>query len=211
MELIHYLNSHFFTLQELLDNTKITEQDFRDYQDNEVMPKASYKLDVDVRSDSFFGLHEETHCIEYYAKGYASWLGIVHSLNDSELIYDVFSTRYEKAIAELKSAHHLSSDPKINANLAKHIREEWQHFIQGIYGLCTVSGLPEDIAAKEFAILQINELSSQDKLTDDEMSQLERAVNLLDKASSAFAPHERQRSSRYRLVDETRRKFKLKS
>lgn len=124
MELINYLNSNFFTLPQLLDTTKITEQEFRRYQDNEVMPKASYKLDVNLKSDSFFGIHEETHYIEYYAKGYASWLGIVRSLNDGDLIYDEFSTRYERAIAELKSAGHFSPNPKVNLGLTKHIKEE---------------------------------------------------------------------------------------
>ncbi|MFC3646483.1 DUF6058 family natural product biosynthesis protein [Planctobacterium marinum] len=36
------------------------------------------------------------------------------------------------------------------------------------------------------------------------------AVNLLDKSSSLFAPHERLSSSRFRLVNETRCKYKLK-
>ncbi|MCJ8295556.1 MAG: DUF6058 family natural product biosynthesis protein, partial [Colwellia sp.] len=92
-----------------------------------------------------------------------------------------------------------------------HINEEWYLFLSGIYGLCTKTGLPEDIAAKEFSILEINELSELDDLTDQQINKLTVAVNLLDSASSLFAPHERLRSSRHRLVNEVRRKYQLQS
>jgi len=58
-------------------------------------------------------------------------------------------------------------------------------------------------------VIIITELSELNELTSDEMTKLTLAVNLLDKASSLFAPHERLRSSRNRLVNETRRKYKL--
>lgn len=82
-------------------------------------------------------------------------------------------------------------------------------FLNGIYGLCTKSGLPEDIAAKEFAIIEINELSIFDALNKEQLVKLTNAVNLLDKVSSLFAPHERLKSSRERLINETRFKYKL--
>jgi hypothetical protein len=77
--------------------------------------------------------------------------------------------------------------------------------------LCTKSGLPEDIAAKEFSILEINELSEIGELSTEQTNKLTIAVNLLDSASSLFAPHERLKSSRHRLVNEIRRKYKLQS
>jgi hypothetical protein len=75
--------------------------------------------------------------------------------------------------------------------------------------LCTKSGLPEDIAAKELAVIEINELLALNELSLDELEKLTLAVNLLDSASSFFAPHERLRSSRHSLVNEIRRKYKL--
>ncbi len=211
MELIKYLNEHFFTTQQLLEVSKITEQELRNYQEQEVMPKCSYKLNLSLKSDSFFGIHNEEQKIEYYAKGYSSWLATVQSLNNKNAIYSVFAQRYQKAIAHLKNEGHTSSNAKINENINLHIEEEWRHFLNGIYGLCTKSGLPEDIAAKELAILEINELSAEDELSEEQLKKLISAVNLLDSASSLFAPHERLKSSRYRLVDEVRRKYQLQS
>ncbi|ATG79658.1 DUF6058 family natural product biosynthesis protein [Pseudoalteromonas sp. 1_2015MBL_MicDiv] len=211
MELIKYLNEHFFTKQELLDISKVTERDLVKYQENGMMPKCSYKLSLNLKSDSFFGLHNDEQEIEYYAKGYASWLAIIQSLNSTEAIYSVFASRYQLAIENLKQQGHSSSNPKIASEFNTHIKEEWSHFLNGIYGLCTKSGLPEDIAAKEFSILEINELSEIGELSTEQTNKLTIAVNLLDSASSLFAPHERLKSSRHRLVNEIRRKYKLKS
>lgn len=211
MDLIKYLNEHFFTKQELLDITKVTEQDLIKYQKERVMPQCSYRLRLNLTSDSFFGMHSEEQEIEYYAKGYSSWLAIIQSLNSTEAVYSVFETRYKTAIKSLKGQGHSSNNPKINAELNAHIQEEWGHFLNGIYGLCTKSGLPEDIAAKEFSIIEINELSELKELTSTQLNKLTVAVDLLDSASSLFAPHERLKSSRHRLVNEIRRKFLLKS
>jgi len=211
VDLIKYLNKHFFTKQELLDITKVTEQDLFKYQENGVMPKCSYKLNLNLKSDSFFGLYNDEQEIEYYAKGYTSWLAIIQSLNSTEAVYSTFANRYKVAIESLKEQGHSSSNSKITSRLNDHIEEEWSHFLNGIYGLCTKSGLPEDIAAKEFSILEINELSELNELTPEQLSKLTLAVDLLDSASSLFAPHERLKSSRHRLVNEIRRKYQLKS
>ncbi|NQZ20752.1 MAG: hypothetical protein HRT53_01750 [Colwellia sp.] len=217
MELINYLSRYFLTKQELLTAAKITEQELSHYQQLKVMPKCSYKLQLSVASTSFFGLHNEEQEIEYYAKGYISWLAIAQSLNDTKSIYSLFVSRYKATIEQLRIQGHYSTNDKINASLDLHLKDEWQHFLDGIYGLCTKSGLPEDIAAKEFSILEINELTANTeltelaKLTEQQLSQLTRAVNLLDSVSALFAPHERLKSSRHRLVDEVRRKYVLLS
>lgn len=211
MELIQYLNQYFFTQQELLDITKITEQDLLKYQEDGLMPKCSYKLSLNIKSDSFFGLHDDEQEIEYYAKGYSSWLAVVQSLNSKEAVYAVFANRYKIAIERLEESGYYSTNPKVTSELNEHINEEWSHFLNGIYGLCTKSGLPEDIAAKELSILVINELSEHNDLSHEQLNKLTLAVDLLDSASSLFAPHERLKSSRHRLVNEVRRKYQLKS
>lgn len=209
MELIDYLNKHFLSRAQLLEATQIDEATFLQYQQDKLMPAASYVLKLDLQSDSFFGEYKEQLQLEYYAKGYTAWLGIVRSLTEEQLIYDVFSSRYQDRLILLKSLGFESNNPKMNDQLFEHIREEWEYFIQGVYGLCTKSGLPEDIAAKELAVILINELTEKESLAEEEVQRLSQAVNLLDRASSGFAPHERLQSSRHRLIDEVRRKYRL--
>lgn len=209
MELINYLNENYLTKQQLLDLAKISETEFSYFQENKVMPSCSYRLSLNYSSDSFFGEFNSQNEVEYYAKGYLSWIGILKVTADLKDVFPLFSQRYVKAISELKSAGYISNDAKVNSKLDLHIEQEWEHFLNGVYGLCTTSGLPEDIAGKELAILKIKEMIEQDK-TKIDLAQLTKAVNLLDKSSSMFAPHERLKSSRHRLIDEIRREYKLK-
>lgn len=209
MELINYLNEHFLAKQALLDVTKITAQQLVQYQEQGVMPKPSYKLKLNVQSDSFFGIYEEEQFIEYYGKGYSAWLATIQSISSTQVAYETFEKRYKTAIDELATQGFMSNNPKVHLGLSQHIKEEWQHFLNGIYGLCTRTGLPEDIAAKELSILIISELSEIENLSTEQLAQLTKAVNLLDQSSALFAPHERKQSSRFRLVDEMRRKYML--
>jgi len=210
MDLINYLNENYYTKQQLLDLAKISEAELSHFQEKRVMPTCSYKLSLNYLSDSFFGEFKNHNEIEYYAKGYLSWLGMLQVTTDLEDVFPIFARRYAESITQLKSLGYSSSDAKVNSKLDLHIEEEWGHFLNGIYGLCTKSGLPEDIAAKELAVLQISETLALDKENID-LAQLTKAVNLLDKSSAMFAPHERLKSSRQRLIDDVRREYKLKS
>lgn len=209
MELIKYLDKNFYSLSELLQINRLEHHRFCAYQSQKLMPKASYVLDLNLSSNSFFGLHSENHRIEYYAKGYSSWLSVIQTLKTEESVYAHFASRYKATISQLKLEGYYSSDIKINAGLDSHIREEWGHFLNGGYGLCTTTGLPEDIAAKELAIIIINELCQNENPSAANRENLSRAVDLLDRVSSEFAPHERVKSSRHKLIDEVRRKYQL--
>jgi aminoglycoside/choline kinase family phosphotransferase len=117
----------------------------------------------------------------------------------------VFAERYRRRLAQLGDENLCTNVEALAADA--HIAVEWGHFLDGTYGLCTRSGLPEDIAAKEAAIVLIRELSSQggaQELGDEQRKRLAAAVDLLDAASAPFAPHEVARSSRRRYVDEIR-------
>ena len=209
MDLLNYLNEHFYSKDELLALTKINDSELQTLQQQQVMPKASYTIELGASCDSFFGTHIQTEHLEYYAKGYVSWIALIQTLKTKTKIYQTFSGRYANRIKELKAQGHQSDSEKLNQQLEQHIAQEWAHFLAGTYGLCTKSGLPEDIANKEFAISEIQQLTSLKTLSEAELKQLSRAVNLLDEASALFAPHERAASSRQRLVNEVRAQYQL--
>jgi hypothetical protein len=209
ISLITYLNQYFLTTEALLAFSKVTEQALKDYQCLSLMPKPSYTLDLSLMSNSYFGEHASKQTIDYYAKGYPSWLSMITLLKTESSALDLFSNRYKEALQSLKkqgfSVSHLENDGEMEL----HINSEWQHFLSGTYGLCTRSGLPEDIAAKELAIREIETICRFSKLDREQISRLVVAINLLDEASALFAPHERLRSSRERLVNQVRRKYNL--
>lgn len=194
MDLIHYLNQHFLTRTQLLARCAVEPDQLQQWQERRMMPRASYRLRLDILCDSFFGEHREQVAAEYYAKGYVAWAEILRPLGGELDAFAVFARRYRARLDQLAATGLACPDRLATEG---HLAAEWGAFLDGTYGLCTVSGLPEDIAAKELAITLIRE-------TDDR-AQLRRCVDLLDTVSSPFAPHEVARSSRHRYVDEMRR------
>ncbi|MBQ5942745.1 DUF6058 family natural product biosynthesis protein [Massilia sp. AB1] len=199
MELIDYLNQHFFTRAQLLAAACLAPEHLDALIRDGAMPKPSYRLRLALGCDSFFGPHAAEHAVEYYARGYAAWIGALQAAPRDP--FGMFARRYREALAALPLE---SGDPKLNDGLDAHLHDEWGHFLDGTYGLCTRSGLPEDIAAKELAICVIRE-STQSQAPD--LARLQAAVDLLDRASSPFAPHERLRSSRHRYIDGIRARY----
>lgn len=206
MDLIEYLTKQFFTREQLLGHARIDGQRLDQWQQRRMMPRPSYRLRLDVACDSFFGEHRETRAIEYYAKGYVAWTALLPTLADEEQALAHFANRYRKRLAELAASGPGDFTALVSSS---HIASEWQHFLDGTYGLCTVSGLPEDIAAKEAAIVVIRELTSEQVLTSSKREHLRTCVDLLDRVSTPFAPHEVARSSRRRYVDDVRQAYRL--
>ncbi len=211
MKLILYLREYFYTKEDLINLSKVKLNRFEQLQAIGVMPSCSYNLNVKTSCNSFFGEHTETSSEEYYAKGNLAWLSMLESLVNPADAFAIFNKRYQLEIKRLMKNGFISDDLKVTSNLNQHILEEWKYFLDGTYGLCTNSGLPEDIAAKELAILIINHYISLSQLTKADLLKLANAVDLLDGASSLFAPHERLNSSRHRLITEVRRHYKLKN
>ncbi|GAB2903677.1 DUF6058 family natural product biosynthesis protein [Microbulbifer echini] len=162
MELIEYLQNHFYLKEQLLSLCNLGQEEFTSYQNTFVMPKASYTLVLDLQCHSFFGAHSESQNREFYAKGYVSWLKNLQSQSNPEQVFTLFKKRYLDTVYQLKSIGHACSGRKMNKGLSTHIENEWKHFIDGTYGLCTKSGLPEDIARKELASIEIKELTNEE-------------------------------------------------
>jgi hypothetical protein len=203
MELIDYLNKHFFTRAQLLERAAITAEQLEQWQRCRMTPLPSYRVRLDASCLSFFGEHREQLAADYYPKGSVAWIDALRSLVDEGAAFGLFARRYREKLAQL-AASGIAPDANELGSEA-HIASEWNHFLAGTYGVCTVSGLPEDIAAKEAAIVQIRALVTDEQaLTDAERGMLRGAVDLLDSVSAPFAPHEVARSSRRRYVDEVR-------
>jgi hypothetical protein len=209
MELIDYLNTHFFTRAQLLARTGIEPDMLEDWQRRRMMPQPSYRLRLDAHCHSFFGAHIEQLAADYYPKGSPAWIAALGALADERLAYELFARRYRARLAQLAASDIVPLEPQLAGEA--HIAAEWEHFMAGTYGVCTVSGLVEDIAAKEAAIVLIRELAATDEqaLTAAQRQRLRSAVDLLDSVSAPFAPHEVARSSRRKYVDDVRAAYGL--
>jgi hypothetical protein len=207
MELISYLNSHFFTTDQLLERCGIEREKLEKLQQQRMMPRPSYRIRLDIGCDSFFGPHVEQGAVDYYPKGCPAWYTQAAGLDGEAQAREIFLSRYRSRLAGLAASGIAPSDPGF-ANEA-HLDREWQAFLDGIYGACTVSGLPEDIAAKEASVAVIRELTDGGNAGATDLAHLRQAVDMLDSVAAPFAPNEVARSSRRRYVDEMRAAWRL--
>lgn len=207
MELMHYLNLHFFTTEQLLERCGAGLERLEQLQRRRMMPCPSYRLRLDIGCQSFFGAHVEQAAFDYYPKGCPAWFTQAAALDGEAQARELFLKRYRSRLAELAASGIVPSDPAF-ANEA-HLDKEWQAFLDGIYGACTVSGLPEDIAAKEASVSVIRELIDGGSVGQRSHGRLRQAVDMLDSVAAPFAPHELARSSRRRYVDEVRAAYRL--
>jgi hypothetical protein len=205
MHLLDYLNQHFLTREQLLARSGIDGARLDGLQERGMMPRPSYRLRMHLGCDSFFGQHEEGHAVDWYAQGMVAWAGLLGAMDGPREAYDAFAKRYRQRLAQIVED---GLPPATDALAADaHIATEWRHFLDGTYGLCTRAGLPEEIAAKEAAIVLIRALTEngvEKGLGEAERERLEAAVDLLDRVSAPFAPHEVARSSRRRYIDDIR-------
>ncbi len=193
MNLLTYLDLHLLSTDRLLAAAGISADQLQTLQQRRMMPLPSYRLRVEIACESFFGPHAEEAQVAYYGSGYPSWIADLAGVETEAQAFALFARRYRTGMPDCSDAH---------------LQAEWQHFLDGTYGLCTRTGLPEQIGAKEAAVIVIKEMCER-VLTINEIEALHHAVNQLDAASAPFAPHEVARSSRRRLIDEVRARYQL--
>lgn len=128
MDLLNYLNQHFYTKTQLLEKSQISAADLNLYQQKSMMPAASYLLNI--KCDSFFGGH--TQASEFFPKAYVSWLTELTTMPDAQTAFEAFSARYKAQLQKLNDFGLFSVDDKFNKNVNNHIKQEWQHFVRAL-------------------------------------------------------------------------------
>ncbi len=209
MELVNYLQQHFYDKGEFVKRTRLSAKKLAHLQQLNIMPLASYRVMMSVTCDSFLGDYHKEQCLEYYAKGYLSWCCAISKLTEERQAKLLFTERYKFKALQLQQTGFTCFANKLPDDFNTVIEQEWHLFLQGTYGVCTRTGLPEDIATKELTAMLIKQLTQQASLNSTEKDKLEKTVNLLDSASALFAPHERANSSREKLINQVRKDYQL--
>ncbi|KAF7765063.1 hypothetical protein PCIT_b1200 [Pseudoalteromonas citrea] len=200
-----YLQRNFLSQAQLIAQANISEAAFYKLLEQGAIPKPSYQLGFSLSCHSYFGEHTvpNTQCT-YYAQGCVQWITDVRALSNEQTIYAHFKGCFLREYEALKIQGYVRNDAAKSMMLDSYINEQFHYFIAGTYGVCTRTGRVAEIVKKEVAIKTIQHLSGIDKLTEGEMTTLQRAIDLLDEASAYFAPHEYAASSRSKYIDALR-------
>lgn len=206
-----YLRANFLSEYDFLVENKYSYEEFARWQKSMIFPNASYVTDKACKVTSFFGEVEFSEIERWYPKGLYKWVDQIKSANeDPVLIKEGFFNRYKRKVRELELSGLYHPIYQNASDFSLLLEDEWQHFLNGTYGVCTKDCSPEQIAIKDFTIRIIDNITEKQQrksISNDERKILVVSVNLLDAVSSSFAPHERARSSRERCVELVREKY----
>ena len=216
MSLFEYLSNYYFDQAALLQNCQIDEDTLSNWQDKGLFPKPAYRLKSQIECSSYYGLHQCTEYWDYYPRGYVKWAKLLNSKPEltSSQAFELFFTQYGQHLNALAQQGLICSNESFNDEFAEHVQSQWQHFLNGKFGLLTQNGFVEEIVETEVAISlisDITQLHSKPELNSDEKQVIRTAVKKLSKSLSHFAPHERDTSYRKRFIDDTIKLYNLKA
>lgn len=182
-----------------------------------IVPKASYILDIDIKVKSFVAEHQEVQKYQFYLKGQLEWLAQINAkkISTESAARHYFETQYGLAIDEFLASELgdkiVQIYPRSEWGLSDH-SETWAHFLNGTYGLCTRTGLPNEIFLKHIYIRFIEFVTLTNRPNEIKpklLMLLSKAVEELDKVESDFAPHEVAQSSRQRCIINIKKDYSL--
>lgn len=208
---IKYIKENFIESNELCQIADISRQELEKLIEDELIPNASYKVDSTYNISSPLGdekiVSEER---KYFPK---SIIGIIK--RNQELKNSIDSKGILKAefIETFLNSHDkkfgydniLNDDETVDIeklNLA--FEQEWQYYLQGIYGVCTLNATGSEIAKKEIAVkklIDFNKKHERKKLTGSDKEILSILNSEFNEVSNLFAPYQREESSRGKYLD----------
>jgi len=220
MASIDYITENFLTLEKLATLSKVPVEQLREMMAANCLPGPAYEVTGHYTVRSIFGEHQETVCRAYYPKSHVVKAQAIAANSDgyskqNAALRQAFYRDYKKILVTKKAVdfgleHLFDEAGQVKGDAAdKLLASEWQHYLDGTYGLCTRGASVEEIAMKETMIAKIIYLTD---LLDQEKSQslvddLRCAVDALDAVSAPFGPHEVASSSRGRYIDAVREKY----
>lgn len=214
--LLNYIYQHYYERAEFCAAAQMDTAELARLEQANLIPKASYILDIELCAKSFVAEHQEKQSYEFYLKGQLEWLVQIANKNISteNAARHYFEAQYNAAI-EVFLASELGQEiatlyPQTAWKLSDY-SEIWQHFLDGTYGLCTRTGLPREIFLKHIYIRFIEFITAANQpaeLTPKLKSLLSAVVDDLDKnIESNFAAHEVAKSSRQRCIINVRKEY----
>lgn len=179
------------------------------------IPKAAYRLNVELQANSFVATHQEQMSYYFYRKSQIDWLEQIktHHISTEADAKDLFDKQYNLAIKSFNASILGQKIIKIYPHSQWQLSDystTWQHFLNGTYGLCTRTGLPNEIFLKHIYIRFIEFITQANRPSEIKPNMrhiLAQAVNALDVVEADFAPHEVAQSSRQRCIINVRNEY----
>ncbi|MGJ8529471.1 DUF6058 family natural product biosynthesis protein [Maritalea sp.] len=215
--LLPYLFSNFYEAAEFCARADCSTDEFAQMQAHKITPNASYQLETNMEVTSYIGVHQENCALQFYPKSGLDWLTLLQNTNitNEADAKQAFTTQFEATKTTLASSpggkEILGVFPELIAAFDDHqLEATWQHFLDGTYGICTRTGLPDAIFLKQFYVRLIDQMVGQysaSSIPEKSRVMLQKAIFCLDQVEAEFAPHEVTQSSRQRCIIDVRANY----
>ena len=214
--LLNYLYTNFFEESQFVDVVGTTTDGLASLVAARVFPSSSYVYDSKGWSSSFVAEFLDEQAYRFHLREHTDWYREITQLGlDTEpRARSFFFSRYDQAKTTfLSSSLGLALQeqaPEVAEQFDQdHANSTWDHFLNGVYGVCTRDGRPESVFLKQAGVMFIEKMISAgpEKLSLSQTALLRRAVDFLDGIESDFAPHEAPKASRQSCIVDVKARF----
>ncbi|PKH52609.1 hypothetical protein CXF68_18720 [Tenacibaculum sp. Bg11-29] len=209
---IKYIEDNFIELNELCKISEISSQEINALIENELIPNSSYEINTTYKINSPLGDQKTISEVKkYYPKSVIALIQKNKKLNDSSEFKKSLKTAFTNTFVNNNNNRFgydniTEEDGTVNIDkLNSAFEQEWQYYLQGIYGICTLNATGAEIAKKEIAVkrlIDFNEKHGAEKLSDSNKKILTLLNNEFNEVSNLFAPYQRVKSSRGKYLDQ---------
>jgi hypothetical protein len=208
---IKYIEDNFIELNELCKISEISSQELNTLIENELIPNSSYEINATYKINSPLGDEKTISEVKkYYPKSVIALIQKNKNLISSSEFKESLKKEFINSFINNNNNRFgydniTEEDGTVNMDKLNSVFEqEWQYYLQGIYGICTLNGTGAEIAKKEIAVkrlIDFNEKCGTEKLSDSNKKTLTLLNNEFNEVSNLFAPYQRVKSSRGKYLD----------
>ncbi len=208
---IKYIKENFIESRELCEVLRISQQELEKLIEEQLMPNSSYEISVSYKINSSLGDEKLITEIEkYYSKSIINLIQKNKNLNSpsefKESLKAEFTSTYINSNNNMYGYDNIiEENGKINIQkLSVVFEQEWQCYLKGIYGICTLNATGAEIAKKEIVVkrlIDFNKKHGDKKLSDNDREILNELNTEFNEVSNLFAPYQRKNSSRGKYLD----------
>lgn len=215
---LKYISDNYIEFEEVIKIANISSEKLNELIENKLVPNASYVINSEiVISSSLNDNHNITIERKYFHPSILQYIKENAEISNPEKFKRFFK---ENLLVNLKNHAHqtfaygnvFDENEVIYGEKAEQaLEEEWNYFCKGVYGICTLNNNENDIIEKEIAIKRILDFIANKSsfTTEDQQNILKELNDEFNKATSNFAPYQRELSSRGKYLDKLLEEFSL--
>ncbi|WP_282628086.1 DUF6058 family natural product biosynthesis protein [Empedobacter sedimenti] len=214
-----YIHDNFIEKEIILSHFGIDEKNFDELIEAKIIPGPSYTFEISRKITSTLNDSiTENYTEEYFSK---NTVVLIDKYLKSNFSFEYGKSNFREKFKKILTNHENKEFAYNNifkttgideAKFDENFEDEWDFYINGGYGICTLNATEQEIVEKEIVVKKIMKLyndSLNRDLNDEEIKELISLDIQFNKVAALFAPYQRINSSRGKYLDQLLKKNNL--